>query len=103
VGGPKNSFNAFGRPPAEKVEQRIARALLRLAAAQRASSSGKAEMEIALAVSRQEVAEFAGATLYTVSRTVSAWSRQGIVAGGRGRITIRKLEQLAAIAGMATA
>jgi CRP/FNR family transcriptional regulator, nitrogen oxide reductase regulator len=104
VGGRADEFLQRLREAAtEKVEQRIARALLRLAAAQRAASSTKMEPEIVLAVSRQDVAEFAGATLYTVSRTISAWSRQGIIAGGRGRITIREPQQLAAIAGMAAA
>ena len=33
---------------------------------------------------RQELAELAGTTLYTVSRTLSAWEDQGIVESGRG-------------------
>jgi CRP-like cAMP-binding protein len=102
VGGRAEEFLQRLREAAtEKVEQRIARALLRLAAAQGASYSANRKPEIVLVVSRQDVAEFAGATLYTVSRTISAWSRRGIVAGARGRITIRKPEQLAALAGAA--
>ena len=101
VGGRAEEFMQRLREAAtEKVEQRIARALLRLAAAQRAGPSAQANADIVLAVSRQDIAEFTGSTLYTVSRTISAWSRQGILAGGRGRVTIRNQEQLAAIAGM---
>ena len=80
----------------EKVEQRIARALLRVAAAggQTASPSGHERV----AVSRQDLAELSGATLYTVSRTISVWSRQSIVTGGRGYVSIRDRDRLAAIA-----
>jgi hypothetical protein len=39
-----------------------------------------------------------GTTLHTVSRTLSAWEGQGIVEGGRQKITIRKPDALLAIA-----
>ena len=77
----------------ERVEQRIARALLRIAAT--ASRSGDER----IAVSRQELAEIANTSLYTVSRTVSGWARQQLVTAGRGHITIRDRERLAGIAG----
>jgi len=38
-----------------------------------------------------------GATLYTVSRILSAWKRDRILSGGRQRILIRDLERLEAI------
>jgi CRP/FNR family transcriptional regulator, nitrogen oxide reductase regulator len=84
----------------EKAEQRIARSLLRVADAQGAGSSPGHERVI---ISRQDLAELTGATLYTVSRTISRWSRQGIVAGGRGHISIRNKGRLAAIAGIVPA
>ena len=76
----------------EKVEQRIARSLLRVAASQ-GIAGGR------VAISRHDLAELAGGTLYTVSRTISAWSRQGIVSGGRGHVSIRDRARLMAIAG----
>jgi CRP-like cAMP-binding protein len=84
----------------ERVEQRIARALLRTAGAndRPASRSGTERV----AASRQQLAELANTSLYTVSRTVSAWSRQGIVAAGRGYITICDRQRLAGIAGTGT-
>ncbi len=80
----------------ERVEQRLARALLRLAeAAGRPAADGVA---IAFPVSRQMLAETAGATLHTASRIVAAWTQLGIVAGGRGRLVVLRPERLRAIA-----
>jgi CRP/FNR family transcriptional regulator, nitrogen oxide reductase regulator len=70
----------------ERVQQRIARVLLRLAA-----QSGRKMQDgvlIDLPFSRQDLAEMAGTTIYTVSRVVSAWEKQGLVSTGRERVTI---------------
>ena len=69
----------------ERVEQRIARALLRLTA-----QSGRKNDQggIDLAFSRQDLAEMAGTTLYTVSRCLSAWEKRGIITTGRERVTV---------------
>jgi CRP/FNR family transcriptional regulator, nitrogen oxide reductase regulator len=74
----------FRENATERVEQRIARALLRVAATRGASSGDER-----IAVSRQHLAEIANTSLYTVSRTVSSWARQKLVTAGRGHITIR--------------
>lgn len=80
----------------EPVERRIAHALLRLASqAGRAIDSG---VEIAFPISRQDIAKMTGSTLHTVSRTLSAWQKDGLVASGRQRIVIRdprRLRQMA--------
>ncbi|MGE3177712.1 MAG: Crp/Fnr family transcriptional regulator [Vicinamibacterales bacterium] len=70
----------------ERVERRVARALLRLA--HQAGRSVEAGVQIAFPVSRQDVAEMTGTTLYTVSRLLSAWEARGIVLSGRQRITL---------------
>jgi CRP-like cAMP-binding protein len=69
----------------ERVEQRVARALLRLAA-----QSGKRNEQggIDLTFSRQDLAEMTGTTLYTVSRCLSAWEKRGIITTGRVRVTV---------------
>jgi CRP/FNR family transcriptional regulator, nitrogen oxide reductase regulator len=70
----------------EKVEQRIARVLMRLA-----GQTGKRVEQgvlIELPFSRQDMAEMAGTTIYTVSRSLSAWERQGILSLGRERVTL---------------
>ncbi len=80
----------------EQVEQRVAHALLRLAGqAGRPIDSG---IEIDFPISRQDVAEMTGTTLHTVSRILSAWEQQGLVAGGRQRIVLRDPHRLFGLA-----
>jgi len=70
----------------ERVEQRIARALLRLM-----QSCGRKQADgilIDFPLSRQDIASFSGTTLFTVSRTISAWTKSGWIRSGRERITI---------------
>jgi CRP-like cAMP-binding protein len=71
---------------AEQVEQRIARSLLRIMK-QSGRRSGN-DIEIDFPISRQELADYTGTTLYTVSRTLSAWEKKGWVKSGRERIII---------------
>ena len=80
----------------ERVERRIAHALLRLAG--QAGKPVGSGIRIDFPISRQDVAEMTGTTLHTVSRTLSAWEEQGIVESGRQKITIRKPDALLAIA-----
>ena len=80
----------------ERVERRVARALLRLV--HDAGRRVDAGVEIAFPVSRQDVAEMTGTTLYTVSRLLSAWEDQGIVRSGRQRIVLTNPHALVAIA-----
>lgn len=80
----------------EKVERRIAHTILRLARqAGRRTARG---IEIAIPLSRQDLAEMSGTTLHTVSRTLSAWEEQGIVNCGRRRVVVCKAQMLASIA-----
>ncbi|MCK9363005.1 MAG: Crp/Fnr family transcriptional regulator [Syntrophales bacterium] len=71
---------------AEQVEQRIARSLLRLMK-QSGKRSGD-EILIDFPISRQELADYTGTTLYTVSRTLSAWEKKGWVKSKREQIII---------------
>jgi CRP-like cAMP-binding protein len=80
----------------ERVERRVARALLRLVRdAGRRVATG---VEIDFPVSRQDIAEITGTTLYTVSRLMSSWEERGILSGGRRRIVLLKAHSLVAIA-----
>lgn len=80
----------------ERVERRIARALLRLATL--AGRRVDAGVEIDFPISRQDLAQMTGSTLFTVSRTLSGWEADGIVASGRRRITITQPHRLVGIA-----
>ncbi len=80
----------------ERAEQRIARTLLRLAG--RLGRRVDEGMLIDLALTRQDIAEMSGTTLFTASRILKSWEQQGIVRGGRERVLICNLSRLAAIA-----
>jgi CRP/FNR family transcriptional regulator, nitrogen oxide reductase regulator len=81
----------------ERVEQRVANALIRLAGQSGIKTGNEAAVE--LSFSRQDLAEMTGTTLYTVSRLLSQWTRQGIIKTGRERIMIIKADDLMRIAG----
>ncbi len=71
----------------QRVEQRIARILLKLAA-----QTGKKVDDgvlIDIPLTRQDVAEMSGTTLFTVSRTFNEWERGGLLSIGRARVVIR--------------
>ena len=70
----------------EQVEKRIARTLLRLMRS--AGSKTPEGIHIAIPLSRQNIAEYAGTTLFTVSRTLSTWEKGGWIKSGRERITV---------------
>jgi CRP-like cAMP-binding protein len=80
----------------ERVERRVARAVMRLARdAGRAVDGG---VEIDFRISRQDIAEMTGTTLYTVSRLLSTWQEQGLLRSGRQRVTVTNPGALAALA-----
>jgi CRP-like cAMP-binding protein len=80
----------------ERVERRVARALLRLV--EQASRHVDSGLLIDLSLSRQDLAEMTGTTLYTVSRILSGWERENLVAVGRGQVVVRYRQGLEAIA-----
>ena len=85
-----------GEMAGEKVEQRIARTLLRLV--QQAGRKTEAGIEIDFPITRQELAEMAGSTLHTVSRTLAAWDERGVTASARRRIIVCRLDVLTNLA-----
>lgn len=70
----------------ERVERRVARALLRLMT--QSGVPAAAGIEVGFPLSRQDLAEAVGATLHTVSRILAGWEQRGIVGGGRRRLVI---------------
>jgi CRP-like cAMP-binding protein len=53
---------------------------------------------IELIFSRQDLAEMAGTTLYTVSRVLSGWEKRGLVLTGRERLVITQPHALMQVA-----
>lgn len=71
----------------ERVERRLARTILRLA--NQVGVKTAQGVLINLPLTRQDLAEMSGTTLFTVSRTLSQWEDQGLVLVGRERVVIR--------------
>ncbi len=71
----------------ERVERRVARAVLRLAGQTGVKTDEGVLLNLPL--SRQDLAEMTGTTLYTVSRILSSWEEKGLVTAGRERLVIR--------------
>jgi CRP-like cAMP-binding protein len=80
----------------EPVGRRIAHTLVRLVA--QAGRQGPKGIEIDFPMTRQDLAEMAGTTLHTVSRTLSAWEEAGVVESRRRRVIVRDPAALAQLA-----
>ena len=80
----------------QEVERRVANMLLRLAA----QGGRKEENGIGFdfPISRQDIAEMTGTTLFTVSRILTGWENNGLVATGRQKIVIRDPHRLTLLA-----
>ena len=83
----------FREVATDKVAARVALQLLRLQ--KKIGRPVNGEVEIGL--SREELAQMTGTTLFTVSRLLSAWEARGIVRNARGSVTIRDLDSLSAV------
>lgn len=80
----------------QQVERRIAATILRIAT--QSGQKSQTGVEIPFVLSRQDLAEMTGTTLHTVSRTLSAWIEDGIIAGRRSsHIVIRMPHRLVEI------
>lgn len=80
----------------ERVPQRVAHMLLRLA--EQAGKPVNGGTLIDFPLTRQDLAEMTGTTLYTVSRLLSAWSERGLLEVGRGRVVVVSKEGLGEVA-----
>lgn len=80
----------------ERVERRIARTLARLTA--QLGEERDAGVTIDAPLSRKDLADMSGTTLFTVSRTLKAWEREGLIQARRKRITILRPHKLIAVA-----
>ncbi|HEX6974937.1 MAG TPA: Crp/Fnr family transcriptional regulator [Vicinamibacterales bacterium] len=80
----------------ERVERRIAHAILRLA--HHSGRRVETGVEIDFPLSRQDLAQMTGTTLFTVSRTLSAWQDEGIITTAHRRIVVRQPHKLVRVA-----
>jgi CRP-like cAMP-binding protein len=80
-----------------RVDERLAHTLLRLA-----DQCGRREADgvlIAQPLTRQEIADLTGTTLYTVSRTLAKWESMGLIETRKRMLLVRSPERLEAVAG----
>lgn len=96
----QESLSRIRELSSETVTQRVARALHRLAR-DRGIPAGDGVL-IDQKLGRQQIADLAGSSMFTASRLLAAWSREGIVRTGREKVVVLSLERLRAIAESAT-
>jgi CRP-like cAMP-binding protein len=80
----------------ERVGQRLAHTLLRLA--RQCGRETPDGVLIAHPLTRQELAQLAGTTLSTVSRTLAAWQADNVLQSDRRRLLLRSPRKLEALA-----
>ena len=84
----------------QRVEQRVARALLRLV--RQAGHRTTDGMAIEIPLRRKDVADISGTTLHTASRILTAWEKAGLLVSRNQRLTIRKPSEIQRIADNST-
>jgi CRP-like cAMP-binding protein len=80
----------------ERVERRIANALIRLA--RQTGKKTDSGILVDLPLTRQDLAELSGTTLYSVSRTLTQWEKSGLVRSKRAQVIITNAHGLVSIA-----
>jgi CRP-like cAMP-binding protein len=80
----------FREVATEKVAKRLALALLRLLKQIGKESQGGVE----IALSREELAQMTGTTLFTISRILSKWGEEGFVLPRREAVLVRDARRL---------
>lgn len=81
----------------ESAGRRVARALLRLAREHGRPEGGRVPIDHRLG--RQELADLAGTSMFTASRLLALWAREGILEVGRQRVVVRRIAELERLAG----
>ncbi len=91
----------LGELATQRVEQRIAHALLRLANCSGSAAATAGTIDYPL--TREDIAQMCGATLYTASRVLKAWERAGYVASNRKGVRIIEVPEIRRIAAASAA
>ncbi len=88
--------NRFQELATQRVEQRVARALVRLVRQfGRRTADG---VIIDISISREDLAQMTGTNLYNVSRILSKWESGGYIATGRKQVTLLKVHDIVVMA-----
>jgi CRP/FNR family transcriptional regulator, nitrogen oxide reductase regulator len=79
-----------------RVDQRLAQTLLRLS--RQCGQPDRDGVLITQPLTRQELADLTGTTLYTVSRTLAKWESQGLLESRKRQLLLKSLKHLEAAA-----
>lgn len=88
----EDSHNRVVEMSTQQVERRVARAVVRLAGS--AGRETKDGILIDMPLSREDLAQMTGTTLFTVSRLISGWEAAGHVQAGRQKLLVRQPHKL---------
>jgi CRP/FNR family transcriptional regulator, nitrogen oxide reductase regulator len=86
----KDIEDRFREISTECVPSRLSRQIMRLMNQVGRRENGAVQIDI----SREELAQLIGTTMYTVSRLLAEWDKKGIVRAGRGAVSVRNVEEL---------
>jgi CRP-like cAMP-binding protein len=78
----------------QKVAPRLSHQLIRLL---NQLGRGTDHQSVEIGLSREELAQLTGTTLFTVSRLLSQWEKQGIVSSRREAVVVCNVQSLAAL------
>ncbi len=92
----REAHNRIRELSTEDAEHRIARAVLRLLD-KVGTTKINGGIDLDMRLTRQDLAEMSGTTLETVSRTLKAWERLGIVQCHREKLTVLQRAELSRI------
>ncbi len=88
----KDSHEMIKSIALEKVESRIASLLIKLS--QKAGEKTPDGIVINIKLTKQDIAEMVGTTVETSIRTMSKFSKSGLISSKAGKIVIREIEKL---------
>ncbi len=86
----RKAQNMYRELATERVEQRVARTIMRLAG--QAGVETESGIRIDMPLTREAIAQMTGTTLYTVSRVLTKWEHAGLVNIGRQFVEILSQE-----------
>lgn len=92
----KEAQNRLREISTQSVERRVAHTVIRLV--RQFGKLGPLGTTIALPLRRKDIADIAGTTLYSVSRALTGWEKQGILVTQGQVITVARLADLRAAA-----
>ena len=86
----------FQEVSTQRVEQRVARAILRLV--RQFGKRVETGVLIDMPISRQDLAQMTGTNVYNASRILSKWEQQGLIRTSRMQVVLCKAHELVMIA-----